>query len=138
MRRQSYKGSWKHDRLLVVFEAYGEKFAKKKLLCPSWSASSSSAGRSPQPYAYTPPIVKALKKFKRDLSIAEACGTKRAATVIQYAFADSVEEAALFTRLYGDWCEANDRTQGVIWGNRDWLDADFVEVWNMFLLLLNI
>jgi hypothetical protein len=86
----------------------------------------------PQPYAYTLPIVKALKKLKRDLCIAETCGTKRNATVIQYAFADTVEEAALFARLYGDWCERDDRSHGAIWGSRDWLDADVLEVWVSF------
>jgi hypothetical protein len=121
------KGSWKYDRLLIVFEAYGELSAKKTKR-PSLPTPSATVCCLPQPYAYTPPIVKALKKFKRDLCIAEGCGTKRAATVVQYGFADTVEEAALFTRLYGDWCEANDRTHGVIWGKRDWLDADFLEV----------
>ena len=126
------KGSWKFDRLFIVFEAYGELSAKKtKHQRSSLPTSCITLGRSSEPYAYTPPIVKALKKFKRDLCIAEGCGTKRTATIVQYGFADTVEEAALFTRLYGDWCEANDRTHGAIWGERDWLDADFEEVWNL-------
>jgi hypothetical protein len=123
------KTSWRFDKLLVVFEAYGEVSAKKtKHWHPSLSTSSSTASCMPQPYAYTPPIVKALKKLKRDLCIAETCGTKRTATVLQYAFADTVEEAALFARLYGDWCERDDRSHGAIWGSRDWLDADVLEV----------
>ena len=117
-------GSWKFGKLLVVFEAYTERSAKANRGRPSLSTSS-----SPQPSPYTPPIVKALNKFKRDLGIAEGCGTKRNTTVIQYAFASTVEEAALFSRLYGDWCEANDRTNGAIWGNREWLDTDILEVW---------
>lgn len=116
--------TWKYDKLLVVLEAYTERSAKT-----NHGRSSLSTSASPQPSPYTPPIVKALKKFKRDLGIAEGCGTKRNTTVIQYAFASTVQEAALFTRLYGDWCEASDRTGGAIWGNREWLDADVLEVW---------
>ena len=124
------KGSWKFDRLLIVFEAYDELSAKKtKRRHPT---SSVTVGRPFQLYAYTPPVVKALKKLKRNLCIAEACGSKRATTVIQYGFADTVEEAALFSRLYGDWCEANDSTHGAIWGEREWLAADFLEVRNLF------
>jgi len=130
------KLSWKFDRLLIIFEAYDELSAKKtKHRHPSMTTSSVTVGCSSQLYAYTPPVVKALKKLKRNLCIAEACGTKRATTVLQYGFADTVEEAALFSRLYGDWCEANDRTHGAIWGERDWLDADFLEVRNLFFLL---
>ena len=115
--------SWKYRRLLVVFEAYGE-FCVKNIRAHR----STSAAVGSQPYAYTPPIMKALKKFKRDVNIAEACGTKRPSTVIRYAFADTVKEAALFARMFGDWAETEDVTQGIIWGERIWLDGDYSEV----------
>jgi len=117
--------SWKYHRLLVIFEAYGELCAKN---IRTYRTSPTSAAGGSQPYAYTPPIMKALKKFKRDLNIAEGCGTKRASTIIQYAFPDTVKEAALFTRMFGDWAEADDVTQGVLWEERSWLDADYSEV----------
>ena len=130
------KGSWKFDKLLIVFEAYGELSSKRaKHQCPSNSIA--TLDFSSRPYAYTPPIVKALGKFKRGLSIAEAWGKKRSLTVVQYAFADTVEEAALFTRLYGDLCEANDRSYGALWGDREWLGADILEV-RLMIFLSNI
>ena len=117
--------SWKYRRILVVFEAYGELGAKN---IRAHRSTSTSAADSSQPYAYTPPIMKALKKFKRDVNIADACGTKRPSMTIQYAFADTVKEAALFARMFGDWAETEDVTQGVLWGERIWLDGDYSEV----------
>ncbi|KDR85963.1 hypothetical protein GALMADRAFT_132579 [Galerina marginata CBS 339.88] len=109
--------SWKFSHLLVVFEAYPEHFARK----------STKPRNASELYAYTPPIVKAVKKFRRNVSIAEACGTKRVGTKVQYAFADSVQEAALLTRWYGDLAEERDVTSGLVWGEREWLGADFLE-----------
>ena len=65
--------------------------------------------------------MKAVRKLRRDLSISEGIQTKSAATVVEYAFANDVEEAAAFTRLYGDAAEARDSTGGMIWGERLWL-----------------
>jgi hypothetical protein len=39
-----------------------------------------------------------------------------------------VEEAAMFTRYFGDFAEANDDSRGIIWGEREWLDDDVPEV----------
>ncbi|KAF8813427.1 hypothetical protein BYT27DRAFT_7084485 [Phlegmacium glaucopus] len=111
--------SWKFHRILVIFEAYPQSYAKKG----GEATSTSNLGL----YAYTPPILKAIKRFRRDLDISAACGTKCQQTEVLYAFADSVNEAALFSRLYGDFAEENDETGGVIWGDREWLDGDFLE-----------
>ncbi|KAJ6500557.1 hypothetical protein C8R45DRAFT_863187 [Mycena sanguinolenta] len=78
-------------------------------------------------FAYSPPVLKALGKLRRDLGIAEGCGSKRPACTVQYAFADTVEEAAMFTRYFGDCAEANDDSRGAIWGDRAWLDDDVPE-----------
>jgi len=69
-----------------------------------------------------------IKKLRRDLGIAEALGTNNAQTSIHFAFADSVHQAALFTRCFGDCAEANDVTSGAIWGSRGWLDVQEQEV----------
>ncbi|KAF8174930.1 hypothetical protein BJ912DRAFT_858120 [Pholiota molesta] len=113
--------SWHFSRILVVFEAYPEQRALRSRGHEPHRASS-------DPYAYTPPIVKAIKKFRRDVNIAEGCGTKCAGTRVEYAFANTVEEAALFARVYGDAAELRDETQGMIWGAREWLSVDFSEV----------
>ncbi|KAF8902219.1 hypothetical protein CPB84DRAFT_1776215 [Gymnopilus junonius] len=120
------KQSWIYNHLLVVFEAYPEQLSKRanaNRVGGSTGGSSSSSSL----YAYTPPIVKAIKKFRRDINIAEACGSKRAETKVQYAFADNVREAALFTRWFGDRAEERDGTGGMIWGERRWLGEDYSE-----------
>ena len=110
--------SWRFARLLVVFEAFSSSLAYR----------SESASTRLAPNAYTPPILKAVKKLRRNLGIAEALETKNSRTSIHFAFADSVREAALFIRCFGDCAEENDTTGGTIWGSREWLDVEEQEV----------
>lgn len=114
--------SWRFSSLLVIFEAYPEKCSKKI------SKNRTPTSRSSGLYAYTPPIIKAIKKFRRDIDIADACGKKRPGSQVLCAFAGTVDEAALLSRLYGDRVEAQDDTSGAIWGERTWLTVDFLEV----------
>lgn len=117
--------SWKFSRLLVIFEAYPESRSKRSFA----SKHRGSTGTpSSELYAFTPPIVKAIKKFRRDVNIADACGTKCGDTKVEYAFADTVDEAALLTRWFGERAEEADETGGVVWGEREWLAVDFLEV----------
>ncbi|KAJ7771638.1 hypothetical protein B0H16DRAFT_1514188 [Mycena metata] len=112
------KQSWLYARLLVVFEAYPASHSyQAKANCNTAS----------ELFAYSPPVLKALGKLRRDVGIAEGYGKKCPACVVQYAFADTVNEAALFTRYFGDFAEANDDSRGVIWGDRTWLDDDVPE-----------
>ncbi|KAF8971848.1 hypothetical protein BDZ97DRAFT_1913740 [Flammula alnicola] len=113
--------SWNFSHLLVIFEAYPEHRSKRSNTKQGRNSSASEL------YAYTPPIIKAIKKFRRDVSIADACGTKCPETKVEYAFADTVDEAALLTRWYGDMAEERDETQGAIWGERAWLASDLLE-----------
>ncbi|KAJ7184316.1 hypothetical protein C8R46DRAFT_1063686 [Mycena filopes] len=110
--------SWLYARLLVIFDAYPASH--------SYQAKANSDAAS-ELFAYSPPVLKALGKLRRDVGIAEGCGNKRRACVVQYAFADTVNEAALFTRYFGDFAEANDESGGAIWGDRIWLDDDVPE-----------
>ncbi|KAJ6582851.1 hypothetical protein B0H10DRAFT_2098031 [Mycena sp. CBHHK59/15] len=112
--------SWLYSRLLVVFDAY-----------PPSRPYQAKAGSSvaSELFAYTPPVLKALGKLRRDMGISEGCGSTRQACQVKYAFADTVDEAAMFTRYFGDFAEANDESQGIIWGDRTWLDDDVPEVW---------
>jgi hypothetical protein len=99
--------SWKFSRLLVIFEAYPEQRSKQSLGVKSPSL---------ELYAFTPPIVKAIKKFRRDVNIADACGTKCGDSKVEYAFANTVNEAALLTRWFGERAEEADETGGAVWG----------------------
>ncbi|KAJ3514549.1 hypothetical protein NLJ89_g2311 [Agrocybe chaxingu] len=123
--------SWKFGNLLVLFEAYPEQRSRRwrdsRKTVADDPAFSLKVGCAPDLNAYTAPILKAIKKLRRDVSIAEACGTKRPETAVQYAFANTVDEAALLTRWYGDSAEAADETEGAIWGQRMWLMQDYLE-----------
>ena len=110
--------SWRYSRLLVIFEAFPSSLA--------YQSHPASTRLAPNPY--TPPILKAIKKLRRDLGIAEALDTKNVSNMISFAFAGSVQEAALFTRYFGNYAEANDTTSGAVWGPRKWLDVDEQEV----------
>ncbi|KAJ7460988.1 hypothetical protein B0H11DRAFT_160147 [Mycena galericulata] len=110
--------SWFYSRLLVVFDAYPA--------ARSYQSKASSSAAS-ELFAYTPPVLKALGKLRRDLGISEGCGTKCLSCVVQYAFADTVDEAAMFTRYFGDLAEANNESGGILWGDRTWLDDDVPE-----------
>ncbi|KAF7359276.1 hypothetical protein MSAN_01270000 [Mycena sanguinolenta] len=111
--------SWLYSRLLVIFEAYPTAY--------SYRSKGGTCNMASELFAYSPPVLKALGKLRRDLGIAEGCGSKRPACAVQYAFADTVEEAAMFTRYFGDFAEANDDSRGMIWGDRPWLDDDVPE-----------
>ncbi|KAJ6547006.1 hypothetical protein B0H19DRAFT_1265970 [Mycena capillaripes] len=110
--------SWLYSRLLVIFDAYPASYSYQ---------SKAHCNMASELFAYSPPVLKALGKLRRDVGIAEGCGTKRRACTLQYAFADTVEETAIFTRYFGDFAEANDDSRGVIWGDRAWLDDDVPE-----------
>ncbi|KAL1951153.1 hypothetical protein VTO73DRAFT_302 [Trametes versicolor] len=107
--------SWRFSRLLVVFECYPSSW--------NYKGDQDFTGK-PVASAWSPPVVKAVKKLRRDLAIAEGVQTKRGATVVEYAFANTAQEAAIFVRMYGDIAETQDETGGALWGERVWLTQD--------------
>ncbi|KAG6918221.1 hypothetical protein DXG01_015814 [Tephrocybe rancida] len=113
--------SWRYKRILIVFEAYPESRSYRQ------PQKRGHGGPEPELYAYTPPIVKAVKRFRRDMAIAEGCGKKAVACEVWCAFADSVNKAATCARLFGDEAEQADWTEGALWGEREWLDVDMSE-----------
>ncbi|KAJ2927048.1 hypothetical protein H1R20_g10052, partial [Candolleomyces eurysporus] len=104
--------SWKYNRIHIVFEAYPESCALKSQVTAS------------ELYAYTPPILKAVKKFSRDIEISEACNSKSSECLVTYSFADSVLDAARLVRHVGNLAEEQDVTGGAIWGDRQWLENE--------------
>ncbi|KAK0491325.1 hypothetical protein IW261DRAFT_1354821 [Armillaria novae-zelandiae] len=107
--------SWRYTNLLVIFEAY------------PISASYKAAASVTLLNAYTPPNLKAIGRFRRDVDLAEACDKKSPTCRVQMAFADTVEDAAMFARYFGDVAEAEDVSQGTVWGDRAWLDGEVAE-----------
>ncbi|KAI0778730.1 hypothetical protein BD413DRAFT_465182 [Trametes elegans] len=106
--------SWRFSRLLLLFECYPSSWNYK---LDQGFADKETAS------VWSPPVVKAVKKLRRDLGVAEGLQTKRTAAVIEYAFASTVEEAAMYARLYGDTSALQGGTGDV---SRDisWLSCD--------------
>ncbi|THH30641.1 hypothetical protein EUX98_g3560 [Antrodiella citrinella] len=103
--------SWRFPNVLIVFEAFPTSSYYQK------DQVTSRVGVN----AFSPPVVKAVHKFRRDLSLAEAYLTKCPETSVKYAFALSVDEVARYIRTFGDIAESEDTTNGAIWGDRVWL-----------------
>ncbi|KAI0652408.1 hypothetical protein C8Q79DRAFT_937519 [Trametes meyenii] len=104
--------SWRFSRLLVVFECYPSSWSHRSGPQPSGADIAS---------AWSPPVVKAVNKLRREIGIAEGIQTKRVNSIVEYAFASTVEEAAIFSRAYGDAAAARDGISGEVWGTREWL-----------------
>ncbi|PIL31443.1 hypothetical protein GSI_06144 [Ganoderma sinense ZZ0214-1] len=108
--------SWRYAHILVVFECYpsacdysltgdAARAGADRLVASVWSA----------------PVVRAVRNLRRDLAISEGLQTKCETCLVEYAFANSPEEAAVLARRYGDLAEARDTTGGDAWGRRLWL-----------------
>ncbi|KAJ3725205.1 hypothetical protein C8R42DRAFT_660854 [Lentinula raphanica] len=113
--------SWRYDNLLVIFEAFAPSMAFKP---DSATKSTSSASASSSLNAYSPPVIKAVRKFRRDMSLKEACGDKREGCRVLNAFADTVQDAAMIARTFGDEADKRSGTEVGLWGDRAWLDDE--------------
>ncbi|KZT30993.1 hypothetical protein NEOLEDRAFT_1238155 [Neolentinus lepideus HHB14362 ss-1] len=108
--------SWRYRNVLIIFEAFPAVRA--------YGTATRTNAPSFELNVFSAPVVKAVGKLRRDLGIAEACQKRRACSAVHSAFALSVEEAAIFARLFGNMADAADTSQGAIWGDRTWLDVD--------------
>jgi len=116
--------SWRFQNILVLLEGYPEALSfrqpKSKLDAPNL-------------FAFTPPILKAIKKLKRDVAIAEAYGKKNSGCCVNYSFANSVSETSKLVRYFGDLSQERDQTGGLLWQQRDWLDEEQLPVCRVYL-----
>ncbi|PPR07512.1 hypothetical protein CVT24_006881 [Panaeolus cyanescens] len=104
--------SWKYKTIYVIFEAFPE----------SWARLTNKRDEVSEVSAYTPHIMKAIRRFRRDVEVAAACGTRDAGCGVKYAFADTVDEAAEYVRMCGDIAEKEDVTDGQLWTlEREWM-----------------
>lgn len=108
------KLSWRFLNLLVVFD--------------SFPAGSHSHADAPDELLtvnpFSPPVVKAVKKLRRNVLLAEGCYDKRTDTAVRFAFPLTLQDAARAVRLYGDRAQQADVTGGALWDDRRWLDLD--------------
>ncbi|KAI6023415.1 hypothetical protein EDC04DRAFT_2726157 [Pisolithus marmoratus] len=114
--------SWRYNEILVVFEAYPSARS-----CRAKDKNGDRDGLGP--YAYSPPIVKATKRLRRIVSIAEGCGTKDKRCSVIWAFANGIEEAAKMVRCFGEeaCARAMQDVAGELWGEREWLEEEETE-----------
>lgn len=116
--------SWRFQNILVLLEGYPEVLSfrppKSKLDVPDL-------------FAFTPPILKAIKKLRRDVAIAEAYGKKNSGCCINYSFARDVSEAGKLVRYFGDLAQERDQTGGILWRQRDWLSEEELLVSRVYL-----
>ncbi|KAI0081106.1 hypothetical protein K474DRAFT_1656939 [Panus rudis PR-1116 ss-1] len=106
--------SWSFSQILVIFEGFPSSCYNKL------GDESQKAELDP----FSPPVLKAVKKLRRDLNLAEEYANKKKGVNVDYAFALTVEEAAKYARTYGTLAESRDTTGGAIWGERGWLDLE--------------
>jgi hypothetical protein len=115
--------SWRYSHVLVVFEAFPPSCLFK---------SRRSSTESFLPYMFSSPVIKSVKKLRRDFAIFGACGDMRPETNVHFAFAQTVQEAAMLARTFGNLAEAADSSRAM-WADRHWLEDDELEVAQVFL-----
>ncbi|TFK18151.1 hypothetical protein FA15DRAFT_760752 [Coprinopsis marcescibilis] len=105
----------RYSHLYIIFEAYPESCALK-----------SRPERENELSAYTPPIVKAVQRFRRTINITMGldAGEGARGCEVGYGLAESVSEAARLVRVVGDMAKERDVTGGVIWDGRVWLEDE--------------
>ncbi|KAG2069458.1 hypothetical protein BDR04DRAFT_1078066 [Suillus decipiens] len=112
------QASWRYTHILIILEAFPS--------ANTFTTEINANNVKLTPYAFSPPVLKAIKKFRRLLIIAEGCGTKNVGCGIQWAFANDVGEAALFVRMFGNLAQdrASDEGGNALWQDREWLQVD--------------
>ena len=104
------KLSWSFERLIIVLEAFPPAHATR------------STDQANALFAYTPPILRAIKRLRRGVDMVEADQEKRQEAIVLYAFPNTVQEAAVITRYIGDMMHELDQTDGALWEDRSWLE----------------
>lgn len=109
--------SWRFGFIMVVFEAFSSATALRPQRLNEGNLT---------PYAFPPIAIKAIKTLKRLLTVMELMQpqknekmtTKSANTIVKYAYAQDVSEAAKFTRLVGDEIGVSDA---------EWLSDEYMQ-----------
>lgn len=133
-----------YSKILLIFEAY-------PCSCSFGSTSSRrrairriTGKKTAEPLAldpFSPPVLTALKRFRRELTIErELAGHDRADIGVQVICARNIEEAAMYTRLWGTRAETecDSELASTLWDERTWLKEDENEVMRLFFLFLDV
>lgn len=115
--------SWRFELIMVVFEAFSLKTALRPQRLTEGNLT---------PYAFPPVTIKAIKTLKKLLTVMEMIPSmvnekktaKLPSTVVKYAYARDVLEAAKFARLAGDEVGAL---------NAEWLSDEYSQARHLLL-----
>lgn len=115
--QQLQSASWSYTRLVVLFETY-----------PSSEAHFVRRGAEQDGVilAFSPPVLAALKKIKRNVGIARGMEALRPSCSVEWLFAVTPDEAARFIRALGD--QAEGVSDPALWDDRQWLADEEIEV----------
>jgi hypothetical protein len=117
--------TWRYSTILIVFEAFSPSLA----FVPDHKNEKRIS-------TYSQPVLKSVGRFRRVLAMNGSESIKKLdkACRIQYAFAENVEDAALYTRYFGEIVQDEGGPDPVLWDEREWLDGDVPAVC-LFLFL---
>lgn len=111
--------SYHFSSILIVFEAYPPTLSFRAP--PTNKASLTTSSTNLEDFwAYSPPVIKAVRKLRRDLSVAEGLNEKHQGCLVKMAFGANPEEVARYLRMGGDQVDDG----GVLWDARNWLDDE--------------
>lgn len=118
-----------YSKILLIFEAYPSSHSygsssRKRAIC---HITRKDTVKPLEVDSLSPPVLAALKRFRRELTIErELASHDKAGLSIHVVCAPSIEEAAMYARLWGDQAEVNCERElaSALWDERNWLQQD--------------
>jgi hypothetical protein len=107
--------SWRYSNILIVFEAFSPSLA----FVPDHQSAK-------QISTYSQPVLKSVGRFRRGLAMNGSESIKKfdKACSVQYAFAENVNDAALYARYFGEMAQDGGTANSLLWDEREWLGRD--------------
>ncbi|KAF9517073.1 hypothetical protein BS47DRAFT_1483511 [Hydnum rufescens UP504] len=121
--------SWRFDRLMIVFEAYPISHSYVSSFGMKTHSKKDQPERDMAPDAFGPPVRAALKRLRREISIAREIGDLCSTSNVDSVFATDPVEAAQYVRLFGDIAEqgCSPHVREEVWDERLWMSEDEIE-----------
>lgn len=129
-----------YDNILLVFEAYPPSQSYSLPTIGGSAIRQMTGSKEPmrdraqatQVDIFSPPVIQALKRFRRELIIEQELINDEVRTIsVETVCALNPEEAVMYTRSFGDHAESEcyEREVGkALWGSRTWLQEEEDEV----------
>lgn len=123
-----------YSKILLIFEAYPSSHSfgsASSRVRATRHIAGKKAVRPLELDSFSPPVLSALKRFRRELTIErELAGHDRADMKIQVVCARNIDEAAMYARLWGNQAEVgcDGEPASILWDQRTWLNEGEAEV----------